>query len=55
MTIEKNGRIYEVRENKKSWTLSVTKDRVTISANVTKADCPTFDDLKAFVYENSLF
>lgn len=55
MNIEKNGKVYTVRENAKSWTVSTSAERVTINANVSKADCPTFDDLKAFVAENDIF
>lgn len=60
MTIEKKGKIYTIRENAKSWTVSVKiaineVERVTINANVSKADCPTFDSLKAFVAENDIF
>lgn len=60
MTIEKNGKVYAVRENKASWTVSVKIavneiERVNITANVSKTDCPTFDSLKAFVAENDIF
>lgn len=55
MTIEKDGKIYTVRENKASWTVSTKAERVDISANVSKADCPTFDSLKAFIAENNIF
>lgn len=55
MTIEKNGKFYAVRENKKSWTVIVNEGRVSISANIPKDICPNFDDLKAYVTENDLF
>lgn len=55
MTIEKNGKVYTVRENAKSWTVTKAAERVTINANVSKADCPTFESLKAFVAENDIF
>lgn len=55
MTIEKNGAIYFVKENLKSWTLSKTIGSVPISYNVSKIDCPDFDALKQFVAENSVF
>jgi hypothetical protein len=55
MTIEKNGKIYKVTEQSKTWTVSTDKNNVTVSAKITKADCPTFDDLKMFVAENDLF
>lgn len=55
MTIEKNGKIYKVTEQSKTWTVSTDKNNVTVSAKITKTDCPTFDDLKMFVAENDLF
>lgn len=55
MTIEKNGKVYAVRENKKSWTVTISEGRVSISANVPKDICPTFGNLKAYIAENHLF
>jgi hypothetical protein len=55
MTIEKNGKNYFVKENTKSWTLSITIGCVPVSYNISKADCPTLESLKAFVAENTLF
>ena len=55
MKIEKDGKIYKVTEQSKTWTVSTDKDNVIVSAKITKADCPTFDDLKTFVAENDLF
>lgn len=55
MKIEKDGKIYTVRENKASWTVSTAAERVTVSVNVSKVDCPTFESLKAFVAEKNIF
>ena len=55
MNIEKNGCIYNVKENKASWALSAKSGSVEVSYNVTKADCPTLDELEKFVLENSAF
>lgn len=55
MTIEKSGKVYKVKENVGSWTLSAKIGSVEIAYNVPKADCPTFDDLKAYVAENKIF
>mgnify|MGYP003185167218 CR=1 FL=1 len=55
MTIEKNNKIYTVKENKMSWTISTKIGDVEVSYNVQKADYPTFESLKAFVAENNLF
>lgn len=55
MIIEKNGKIYTIRENKTSWTISTTIGRVDVSYNVPKSDYPTFDALKAYVVASDLF
>lgn len=55
MTITKNGKDYVVKENVTSWTLSTSIGRVAVSYNVKKADCPTFDALKAFVDNDNAF
>lgn len=55
MTIEKNGIIYWVKENSKSWTLSKTIGSVPITYKISKTDCPTLENLKQFVVENTAF
>lgn len=55
MKIEKNGKIYFVKKNKNSWTLELVIEKITITYNVKKADCPNFDDLKSFIAESDLF
>lgn len=55
MTIEKNGIVYFVKENLKSWTLSKKIGSVSVSYNVSKTDFPDFEALKAYVAENSVF
>lgn len=55
MTIEKNDKVYMVRENKQSWTISIKFGQVDVVYNVPKAGCPTFDDLKEFIVENEMF
>ena len=55
ITITKQGKIYTVRENKASWTVEHKSDLVTVSYNVSKASCPTIDDLKAYIAESDLF
>lgn len=53
MTVEKNGILYEVIEKAQKWTLVNKGDGVTIKFTIKKTDCPTADDLKAFVAECS--
>lgn len=55
MKIEKNGKIYDVRENKASWTLSTKYGKIEVSYNVPKADCPDFNTLKAYIIASDLF
>lgn len=55
MKIEKNGNIYRVKENERSWALSLEIGAVASTYNVTKEDCPTFESLEKFVAENSAF
>lgn len=55
MKIEKNGQIYDITETEKGWTLRLqTLGRVAASLFVSKADCPTFEDLSVFVMENAV-
>lgn len=55
MTIKKGDKIYAVRENKASWTLTTAVGCVTLTYNVPKGDCPTFADLSAYIAQNDLF
>lgn len=55
MKIEKNGKTYDVKENKASWTLTTEAGIVSVSYNVPKDDCPTLDALRAYVIESNLF
>ncbi len=55
MNIEKNGKIFVVKENKSSWTLATNIGGIPLTYNVKKADCATFDELKQFVADNSAF
>lgn len=55
MIIEKNSKIYTAKENVASWTISTKYGNIEVSYNVPKADCPTFESLKAFVAESKLF
>lgn len=55
MKIEKNGKVFSVKENLKSWTVSRTVDFITISYNVSKTDCPNLESLQKFVNDNEVF
>lgn len=62
MTIEKDGKVYTVRENKTSWTVSrkvatakTHVKSVTMSYIVPKDDCSNINALKVFISSNELF
>ncbi len=55
MNIEKDDKIYDVKENQTSWTITLADSKVVVSAKITKADCPTFESLKDFITENDTF
>ena len=55
MEIEKNGKIYLVKENKYSWTLTLKMGRVSSSYNVLKEDCKNFEEVRKLVIESTMF
>lgn len=55
MTIEKNEKTYSVHENMKFWTVSIKLNSLSVTYNMSKLDCSTFDELKAYVAQNNLF
>lgn len=55
MTIKKENKIYTVKENKTSWTLSTKIGQIDISYNVPKSDCADFDTLTKYVISSNLF
>ncbi len=55
MKIEKNGKIYDVKEEKNSWSLSMVMGKVSLDYRISKSDCADFEALKLFVLENSAF
>ena len=54
MEIEKNEKIYIVKETEKAWTLSLQIGKVLSSYSVSKQDCKTFEELQKFVLENNI-
>lgn len=52
MNIEKNETIYTVEETEKGWRIRSSVGSVDLTVTCTKADFPTFEDLRAFVLEN---
>lgn len=55
MEIEKNGQIYVVTETEKGWVLKLELSGVSAAIQVSKVDCPTFEELRQFVFESATF
>lgn len=49
MEIKTKAGVYTVYENVSSWKLKRTVGKVDLCAEVSKKDCQTFEDLKAFI------
>ncbi len=47
--INKDGRVYQVKENKCSWTLSRKAGAIEVTYNIPKESCATYEELEAFV------
>ena len=55
MTVEKNGKSYEVTETATKWTLKAGTGKVALSYEVSKDDCATLEELRQYVADNELF
>lgn len=56
MHIEKNGKIYTVTENLKSWSVKTESGKVSVSYSIQKELCPTFEELCEYLLtDNKLF
>lgn len=55
MLIEKNGKVFEVKENPNSWTLTTKYGKIDVAYNVPKLDAPTLEELMEYVAESELF
>ena len=51
MTVEKNGKVYTVKENQSSWTASAELGGVSVKFKISKSDCPTLESLQQFILE----
>lgn len=54
-TIEKDGRVLTVQEFSQKWKVSTDKGGLQVSYDISKADYPTFDDLKTYVLSDMIF
>lgn len=48
MIIEKDGYVYDVKEQQTMWELQAQTGKVAVVYQVSKADCPTLEALKEF-------
>lgn len=55
MIITKKDKMYDIKENKLSWTVSRTAGRLKVTINVPKDVCVSFDELKAYIDASDLF
>ena len=55
MEIKKKGKVYEIKETVKQWTIKTTASKLGVNYNVPKEICETFEDLKKYIAENDLF
>lgn len=55
MTVEKNGKSYEVTETATKWQLKTGEGKVKLSYEVSKDDCATLEELRQYIADNDLF
>ena len=55
MTIKKGDNIYMVKELKEKWKVSKGSDNLSLSFDVSKELCSTWDELYKYVLSNELF
>lgn len=55
MIVNKNEKVYNVKENAKSWTITINIANIPVVYNIKKSDCPTFKMLKEFMDKNNIF
>ncbi len=50
---EINNKSYEIKENKKSWTITLldVPMKVTFKTNISKKDCKTLEEVKEIIKE----
>lgn len=55
MIIEKGEKMYSVRENKRSWSVSVDIGKLRTTYSVPKEICKDADELKSYIMQEKLF
>lgn len=52
MSIEMNNKMYEVSETEKKWRVKRVDGALTVIYEVSKADCPTWEDVELFLADS---
>ena len=55
MVIQKGESVYTVTESTENWTVRNENGKVFVSYDVSKALCPTFEELKQYIQSSELF
>ena len=55
MTVEKNGKLYEVYERKTIWSVILKSGALTVNIQVPKDICVTFEEVKEYIQKDDMF
>ena len=55
MHIIKNGKEYVVSESQKKWTIGAEGEKLSVTFEVSKDICKTYENLQKYVLQNNLF
>ena len=55
MTVEKNGKQYEVYERKTIWSVILKSGALTVNIQVPKDICATFEEVKEYIQKDDMF
>ena len=52
MEIKKNNKIYDITEHDTKWTVKSINGKLTISFDISKNICDSFEDVKSYILNN---
>lgn len=55
MVIVKNNKKYKVAELQTKWRIAINMDDMPVDYEISKSDCPNFESLKDYVFNNDIF
>lgn len=55
MIVEKNGKLYELNERKKHWSVVLKSGSLTADFQVSKDICATVEELKEYIQKENMF